>query len=368
MQNVPPSPTPAHPHLALLLPLSDRLKEVGEAVRDGFLSAYYQSDPATRPPVQIYDVFQDAADAYRQALAAGATFVIGPLSRAHVAAVNAVADGRTPTLLLNSLPEHQPIPRHVYQFALSPEDEARQVAERLLVEGKRNGASLVPTGDWGRRVLAAFSEVYQAGGGRLVANQSFSAEATDLSAPILDILGFEASQQRHDALVTLTGMALQFAPRRRDDVEFVFFAGQPIPGRLTRQQLKFHYAADLPIYATSDVYEPSPMANEDLEGVMFVDMPWMIGSDSTLDRLRTDLAEQWPQNTHERSRLFALGLDAWHLTQFIIASEGSPADDLPGVTGRLTLDPGGRVHRRLDWAMIQIDGTISTIAPVTAPP
>jgi hypothetical protein len=354
MSNTPSS----QPHIALLLPLSDRLKEASEAVRDGFLSAYYQSGPDTRPALRIYDVLQDAAATYRQALAAGAIFVIGPLGKTQVAEVSAVADVRIPTLLLNSLPEQASRARHLYQFALSPEDEARQVAERLLAEGKRSGATLVPSGDWGQRVLSAFREAYQSGGGRLVVNRTFSADATDLSEATLDILNFEPSQHRRDALVAITGLPLQFTPRRRDEIEFIFFAGQPTPGRLTRQQLKFHYAADLPIYATSDVYEPSPMANQDLDGVMFVDMPWLISDEPSIASLRAGLAERWSSNNHERSRLFALGLDIWPLTQRLLSANDHLTDSMLGVTGRLTMDSNGRIHRRLEWAVVQIDGTI----------
>jgi hypothetical protein len=355
----------SQPHIALLLPLSDRLKEASEAARDGFLSAYYQLPSETRPALRIYDILQDAAGTYRQALAAGASFVIGPLSKTQVAEVSTVADPKVPTLLLNSLPEQAVLPRHLYQFALSPEDEARQVAERLLAEGKRSGATLVPTGDWGRRVFTAFSETYQAGGGRLVASRTFSADATDLSEPILDILGFEPSQHRHDALVAITGMALQFSPRRRDDLNFIFFAGQPIPGRLTRQQLKFHYAADLPMYATSDVYEPSPMANEDLDGVMFVDMPWLISDEPSIESLRAASAELWPVSSYQRSRLFALGVDTCRLAQLITGSHGYPTESLSGVTGRLTIDSNGRVHRHLEWAIVRVDGGIRMIGSAT---
>jgi hypothetical protein len=54
------------------------------------------------------------------------------------------------------------------------------------------------------------------------------------------ILGFDESQRRYRALSAVVG-ALQFTPRRRDDLQFVFLAGQPVQGRLLRPQLRFHY-------------------------------------------------------------------------------------------------------------------------------
>ena len=42
--------------IALLLPLSGRAEAVGVAVRDGFVAAYLEQDPASRPHLKIYDV------------------------------------------------------------------------------------------------------------------------------------------------------------------------------------------------------------------------------------------------------------------------------------------------------------------------
>ena len=42
-----------------------------------------------------------------------------------------------------------------------------QVAERLLAEDRRTGVALVPSGEWGSRVLAAFQAAFTAGGGHL---------------------------------------------------------------------------------------------------------------------------------------------------------------------------------------------------------
>jgi outer membrane PBP1 activator LpoA protein len=66
----------------------------------------------------------------------------------------------------------------------------------------------------------------------------------------------------------------------RTDVSFVFIAGNAeSAARLIVPQLKFHYAGDIPVYATSDSFEPTQVANEDIDGLMFPDMPWMISSD-----------------------------------------------------------------------------------------
>ncbi len=349
--------------VALLLPLSGRLGDAGESLRDGFLAAYYQQDAASRPLVKLYDTATDAAGAYRRAVADGAGFIVGPLGKENASAVKAIADGSVPTLVLNFLPDGETTPARFYQYALAPEDEARQVAERLLAEGRRTGVALLPAGEWGARVLAAFEATFTAGGGTLVTTRTFAPSTTDFSEPLVQILGFEDSQRRERALAAVIGTPLQFTPRRRDDLQFVFFGGQPVQGRLVRPQLKFHYAGDLPLYSTSDVFEPNAAANQDLEGIIFVDVPWMIADDPAIAELRGAVGQLWPANARRRSRLFAMGFDAWRLIGELATAQGPLTEPVAGMTGRLTVDAAGRVHRGLDWAVIGSDGQSRPLPP-----
>src|SRR5271156_2458503 len=90
--------------IALLLPLSGRSESVGIAVRDGFIAAYLQQNPATRPPLRVYDVAAESvAGAYRHAVDDGAAFVVGPLTKEDVAAMVPVRAVKTPQLALNFL-------------------------------------------------------------------------------------------------------------------------------------------------------------------------------------------------------------------------------------------------------------------------
>jgi hypothetical protein len=363
----PPAPAPAAapagaptprtaPQIALLLPLSGRLEEAGEALRDGFMAAYYRLDEAARPPLRVYDVGSDAAAAYRRAVDEGAGFVVGPLGKENVQAVRALADGRVGVLALNALPDGDPAARRFYQFALAPEDEARQVAERLLADERRTGVALVPSGEWGARVVAAFQAAFTAGGGHLVTVQTYGSTLTDFSDTLVPLLGFEDSQRRYKAISALVGGSLQFNPRRRDDLEFVFFAGQPVHGRLVRQQLKFYYAGDLPVYSVSDVFEPNPAANQDLEGVAFVDMPWMTSDAQPITDLRASVGTLWPGSARRRGRLFAMGHDALLLVGALRRGPLPFAEPLAGLTGRLTIDANGRVRRQVEWSAIGADG------------
>ena len=124
-------PRQSIPHVALLLPLSGRAAAAGATVRDGFMTAYYQMPTAQRPRLRIYDTAEiSAAEAIARARAEGAEFVVGPLTRDEVTAAADLGDARPPILALNFLPQDRPGPAGFYQFALSPEEEARVVARR----------------------------------------------------------------------------------------------------------------------------------------------------------------------------------------------------------------------------------------------
>ena len=49
-----------------------------------------------------------------------------------------------------------PPPGLLFQFALDPEEEARQVAQRAVADGRMRGLVLLPNNEWGQRVFRAF--------------------------------------------------------------------------------------------------------------------------------------------------------------------------------------------------------------------
>jgi outer membrane PBP1 activator LpoA protein len=340
------------PHIALLLPVTGRAAGAAISVRDGFMTAYYQSAAGERPRVRIYDTgTQSVAQALTQATALGADFIVGPLTREEVAAAAEFPAAHAPLLALNFLSPERPAPARFYQYALSPEDEARLAARRILEDQHRRGVALVPAGDWGARVLAAFRQELQSGGGDLIGTGVIEAGHTDYSATITDVLRISDSTARYRRLESILGTKLQFEPRRRNDIEFIFSPAQANMERLLRPQLRYHYAGDIPTYAISDAFEPDTRANEDLDGLMFPDMPWMLGGDLA-EAVRAAIHEAWPAGGPHRGRLFAFGFDAFRLAQ-ALRKAGMPGNiSVEGLTGRLSLDTEGHVRREIGWAQL----------------
>jgi outer membrane PBP1 activator LpoA protein len=113
--------------------------------------------------------------------------------------------------------------------------------------------------------------------------------------------------------------------------------------------------ADVPVVATSRIhlFDQSAIGlAQDLEGIAFVDMPWLLEPDHAAVMTYSRPAVPY---SAELERLYALGIDAYR-----IAAErlrGTRRFELDGVTGRLRIDPAlaGRVERLPSLAVF-VDG------------
>ncbi len=365
----PASQLPPGAHVAVLLPVTGRNAGAAAQIRDGLLAGYFAMPAATRPPLRLYDTAATSiADALNEANRAGAEFVIGPLTREEVVAAAEAPGRRSPLLALNFLAPEATAPPGFYQFALSPEDEARLVARRALADGRRRAVALVPEGDWGTRVVNAFRAEFEGGGGQLLDAVAYAPNRNDYSDPIQSALRLKDSRARQKRLEGVLGTTLGFQPRRRADIDLLFTPAPSATARQLRPQLRFHFAGDLPAYATSDAYEPGLAGNQDLEGLVFPDMPWMLGADGPAARLRAATTDAWGADARGRGRLYGFGYDAWLLYQGLRAGGSAPAL-IEGVTGRLSVDADRRVRRDLDWAQIRggLPRRLATAAGAAAP-
>jgi uncharacterized protein len=326
--------------IALLLPLSGRAESVGIAVRDGFVAAYLQQEAATRPRLRIYDVAAETvAGAYRHAIEDGASFVVGPLTKEDVAAVVPVTAAKTPELALNFLADSVSVGHEFYQFALLPEDEARIVARRLIADNKLHGVTIIADGELGTRVQKAFAEELTLHGGAVLDGGRFDASRSDFSDIIKQVLQVHAPKGE--------------PATHRADVDFIFVEGGAGATRQILPQLKFNFAGDIPVYSTSDSFEPDQSANADLDGLSFPDMPWMVSSDPVTGQIRDGMRAAWPTRTARLGRLYAFGFDAYRLVPALKSKAISATASVDGVTGKLYLDDRNRVRRDLSWVQIR---------------
>ncbi len=359
--------------LALLLPLTGPNAADGATVRDGFLSALYQVPAASRPPLRLYDTAAlPAVQAVMQARTNGSTFIVGPLLPDAVAAVANLGAEPIPLLALNYLPDGQAAPGGVYQFALSPDDEARMAAQRILADGRQHGIIVVPRNAWGTRVATAFERELTLGGGSVIAEATYDPAGHDYGDELKSILGIDDSQARHDRLERVLGTKLNFVPRHRGDIQFVFIIPYapygPINARLIESQLRYYYAPDIPSYSIPEAYEPDTLdANQDIDGLMYPDMPWMVDAQGAVADLRSSIGQAWGNRADWHSRLFAFGYDACQLMLAMSAPYSNPSSvQIDGLTGQLHFDADRRVQRDLIWVRID-NGDPRPLAASAAP-
>lgn len=340
--------------IALLLPLGSARRTQALAVRDGFIAAHLASPSHGDSTIAVYDTApRGVADAYLAAQLDGSDFIVGPLLANEVGQVIEQA-GFVPTLALNFAQLEGQFPPSFYQFALSPDDEARAIAERAIAAGQHTAIALFASNDRGYRLVASFREAFEALGGTVLSAAAYVPETQNFSQPITELLNISRSEQRHRRLQANLGRPVEFEPRRRQDVDMIFLQADDAGlGRLLTPELRFFDAGDVPTYATSDIYDTARQGSDsDLNGVMFPDLPLLLAPDGVATSLASELAAHWPQRSRQWIRLYAFGYDAYRLIGRLYSADPF-AWPMPGVTGDLAVDGQGRIRRGLPFAQFR---------------
>jgi outer membrane PBP1 activator LpoA protein len=332
--------------IALLLPFRGQYRQASEAIRNGFLAAWF-AEGNNKPVVTVYDAnVININNAYQQAVEDGAEFIVGPLEKDAIAALVEHNQVSITTLALNEYDNDTNISTNpnsdsrlppVIQFSLSPEDEARQVAERTWFDGHVLALSITPDTPWGYRVHKAFEEHWGKLGGRILEHVTFNNESQDFSTPVKALLNIDSSENRVKQLINKLGRKLKTENRRREDVDFIFMAAVPVAARQLIPQIRYHRADDVPVYSTSHVFSGVIDANKDndLNGINFVDIPWILDINHEVSLIQQSLNRNWDQNSSTFRRLYALGIDAYRLIPELGKLSLHDANHFQGVTGEL---------------------------------
>lgn len=344
-------------HIGLMLPLKGNLARSGEAIRDGFMTSYYQAlkQGSTLPRITLVDTSetQNIMNQYNKLVAEGVQLIIGPLSKQHVRTLQQQEKLAVPVLAMNYGDATLEQPAELYQFGLSPEDEARQVANKAFQQGYRQVAMLLPEGSWGGRISNAFREHWKQLGGEIVSEERFnSADNRNYLKTVRSLFNIDDSVNRTALLEQVIGHDVEYEPRRRQDVDLIFLASLPTHARQLLPMFDFQYAGDLPVYAISTVYsgKDDRNADKDIEGVRFIDMPWQLYSSRPKQEVH-DVFGSKQVNGYDR--LYALGVDVYQLYPRLRQLDNIEGSRLHGYTGTLFVDPFNQVRRELTWAEIR---------------
>jgi uncharacterized protein len=335
----PPSPsspaaTTNAPHIALLLPTAwQPFAEAAEAVHAGFVDASKKQSVAV-PAIRLYPVTEDPQNviaSYRQAAAAGAQIVVGPLTRSGVAALTAAPNAITVTTLALNVPQRPSTASMLYTLSLQLETEARQVAQLALSEGRRKAFTVSEPTPLSRRIREAFIAEFEQGGGNHIAEYGYTSEP-------------EALDRMKQAAAL--GVA-----------DMVFFAVEAARVANIRS-----YMPSITAYGTSQVNPNAApeIRRLDMSNMRFVDMPWMVQPEHPAV---TFYSRPGARESDDLERLYALGVDAFRLAQKLL--DGKQEIDVDGVTGRLTL--GADRHFRRGLLVTLVEGGKLVVLGETQP-
>ena len=220
-------------------------------------------------------------------------------------------------------------------------------------------------------VLAVFTAEFTLRGGTVVDTRTYLPGAADFTVPIRTLLQTtDAPAAPPPGTAVNPGEKPSLAPRRRQDVDLILVAANGSNGRQIVPQIKFFGGGDLPIYSTSAIWEDGAADDDDLNGVVFPDCPWIISPDDRQRTVKNGLAHHWGRAALSVSRFYALGYDAYQLLPDILrqpAPGAFTAGDIPGATGVLSADAAGRIHRHLSFAEIREGRPIPVQGPLPEP-
>ncbi|KAA3649147.1 MAG: penicillin-binding protein activator [Proteobacteria bacterium] len=338
--------------IAVLLPLSGRFSGAGLAVQRGMLTAA-ADDFEQSHQLLFFDTGSDGenmAGAWYSAQAANVDMVIGPLDKSSIEQLTLFSPPTVPVMLLNQSDQD------FYQFTLSPEAEARQVADRMWHDGLRRVMIFAPSGDWGQRMSQAFANAFVALGGQIINNQYFNQNERDYSAVLRQSLGLVESQLRAKNLQSFLQLNLQSEAVVSADIDGIFLPSNPDFARMMVPQLLFNHAGHIPVYATSHIYsgQEDKAMNNDLSGVVFTASPIQLPPNQLRETLNFDL-----QMVAVNRELFGLGYDALLLVSRLQWMSRITGGRLQGLSGLLSMKSDKTIQRELQWAIFDNGGIVA---------
>lgn len=331
----------AAPKIALLLPQSGRLAKAGDAIRDGFLAAYYQDGAlqSERPSLHFYDSEGgDILTLVQRAHTDGANFIIGPLDRERLETLASTKELPLPVLALNSIDGHA---ENLFQFALAPEDEIQRLVDWMTAQEIRRPLILSTADESSQRQVKIFQSLWQIIHDSAAPNAALEpTRKGGVTASIRDIV---KAGGKHDA----------------------YFLATPSLARQVQPAL-IYYRNTLPVYSLASAWDPTSdvSGQKDLEGVRFCDLPWMLEDELAPEQQALYDAFRRPAAGYDR--LYAFGADAWTLTRQWQALQ--TAQPLQLRSGRVQMAPTRHLRRIPTCAEVRNGNAVPLWSPESDSP
>ena len=308
------------------------------------------ANPA-KPNLKFVDTKDgDVVALYQQLVSDGAKDVLGPLMKEDVARLATGGELSVPVLALNQ--NNDVSHDNLYQFGLTPEQEVEQSAGSAWFDGHQNALVLAPASAYGQRLISHFSTYWKSLGGRIIAIKTYRPGGDDFTSSVRDLLAASPG-----ALAPEDGSAPAAAPAGGPaGADFVFLLGDARDARLLRPQLETQQALPLPVYALSQVFGGRPDTvplDQDLNGVIFCDIPWMLNPNDSGPLSRNGLQAVVERTPENYTRLIPMGIDAYNLVAQLPLMKSGSQSRYAGASGQLDVQAGNRIQRQLSCAQFE---------------
>ncbi|OQW73285.1 MAG: LppC family lipoprotein [Proteobacteria bacterium ST_bin11] len=327
----PPAPGAS---IAVLLPNSGSYASAAKAIKEGLTVAHrLAASAAPQMPLKYYDSDKDdIANVYRLAVSEGAKQVIGPLVKEQIQSLAQSTELTVPVLALNHVENLNK--NNLYQFGLSPIDDAEQLVLKAKRDGQQNAVLLTPETTQGQRVRHYLMSAWQAAGGAVVGMQSYDPKQHDFAAIVKALLG---------PSVGVNGQKQALA---------LFVSVSPELARELAPQLKYSQSSELAVYAMPNIYSgrQNPVRDSELGKINFCDLPWVFADNFTGPLSQQAVQSTWQGLTDSQIKLVALGIDAYNIIGQLPQLAGTP---YAGATGRLSVNNENRIARKLVCAQFR---------------
>jgi len=327
----PPSPGAI---VAVLLPNSGSYASAAKAIKEGLTVAHrLAASAAPQMPLKFYDSEKDdIVNVYRQAVSDGAKQVIGPLVKEQIQSLAQAAELSVPVLALNHVENLSKT--NLYQFGLSPIDDAEQLALKAKRDGQQNAVLLTPDTNQGQRIRHYLMSAWQANGGAVVGMESYDPKQHDFAAIVKTLLS---------PSVSVNGQKQSLA---------LFVSATPELARELAPQLKYSQNSEFSVYAMPNLYSgrQNPVRDSELGKINFCDLPWVFADAYTGPLSQQAVQNTWQSLSDSQIKLVALGIDAYNLIGQLGQIANAP---YAGATGRLSLNNENRITRKLVCAQFK---------------
>ncbi len=314
--------------IAVILPLQGPLSAQADAIWQGILYAYYESPVESRPTLLLYDSSKTTIPAiYDAALAQNVDFVLGPLTKDQV--LLARKNPKIMTLTLNY--SGQTPVKNTYEFGLNLTQDTAQLAQRMPEDNLPNVLTITGDDPNSLNTLNYFKQKLNSLGGKVVGSLKLNPK-TDLNLAIPALLEFDAKSKTH-----------------RQDSDAIFINLTNEQAKTVISLLHSYGIDDLPIYATSLVNNTQSSQNDELNNVIFVDIPFVINPDNAALKAQQTFAHFFTDNYKNYGKLYAVGMDAYHLVFELSRLRVFPDSAYNGSTGVLSLDKNQQIYHELSW-------------------